>query len=242
MLDLVFPPACLSCHGLIEPARTEPGDKPALLLRHLCDGCARRIVLVESPHCTTCGHPFFGAIEENTGCTHCETLRPIFGEGRTAALLQGPMRSLVHAFKYHGARHVWADLVTIVRANDHFRSFLVGARFVPVPLHRRKLRERGYNQARILAELLVEQVPGTSIYPLLHRVVDTPTQTHLDRPQRKENLKNAFALAPGGPIEPAHRYVLVDDVFTTGATLNACAGILRRAGLIHLDVATLGHG
>jgi ComF family protein len=104
------------------------------------------------------------------------------------------------------------------------------------------LRERGFNQAHTLAELLARQVNGAVVRPLLRRVVDTPTQTRLDRTQRQANLKNAFALAPGAPIEPGQRYVLVDDVFTTGATLNACAGILRRAGLISLDVATLGHG
>lgn len=241
-LDLVFPPACLSCHGLVEPPSREDGADATLSLRNLCESCRRRLVLVQAPHCTTCGHPFFGAMQENIGCSHCETLRPEFEEGRTATLLQGPMRSLVHAFKYDGARHVWGDIEALIRANAHFHGFLADAVLVPVPLHARKLRERGYNQAQVLSELIVRQVPTARVQPLLRRVVDTSTQTHLDREQRRENLKNAFALAAGAPIKPALRHVLVDDVFTTGATLNACAQVLRRAGLTRIDVATLGHG
>jgi len=72
--------------------------------------------------------------------------------------------------------------------------------------------------------------------------VDTVSQTHFDRATRQENLKNAFALAPGAAINPGQRYLLVDDVFTTGSTLNACAAVLRRAGGRTLDVITFGHG
>jgi ComF family protein len=225
----------------------EPGDDAANAASprrggSLCAGCRRRIVIVGAPHCTTCGHPFFGEMAENLGCAHCETLRPAFGAGRTATLLQGPMRDVVHALKYHRAMHVLRDIADLVRANPHFLEFLRGARLVPVPLHPRKERERRFNQAELLAQVLAQEVPGTTVEPVLRRVVDTPTQTRLDREQRRENLKNAFALARRRPLEPAHRYVLVDDVFTTGATLNACASVLARAGLTTIDVATLGHG
>ncbi len=152
------------------------------------------------------------------------------------------MRDLLLAFKYHRSKHVLHDLAAVVQANEHFRGFLDGAVLVPVPLHPRKERERGFNQARLLADLLARQVPGATVRSLLRRIVDTPTQTRLDRDQRRTNLKNAFAFAPDGTIESGDRYVLVDDVFTTGATLNACAGVLRRARLTNLDVATLGHG
>ncbi len=77
---------------------------------------------------------------------------------------------------------------------------------------------------------------------LLRRAVDTESQTHYDRATRQKNLKNAFALASRASINPAQRYLLVDDVFTTGSTLNACAAVLRRAGVLNLDVVTFGHG
>lgn len=233
-LDVLFPATCVSCHGLVE------GNENGF--RHLCDGCRRRLILVAPPHCTTCGYPFFGVLAENTGCPHCAELRPVFGEGRTAALLQGPLRDLVHALKYERALHVVHDVAAIVAANAHFRAFLAGAVLVPVPLHPRKQREREFNQAHVLAECFAAAVPSARLQPLLRRVVDTATQTRLDRAARQANLKNAFALAARAPVEPAARYVLVDDVFTTGATLNACASVLRRAGLTRIDVATLGHG
>ena len=80
------------------------------------------------------------------------------------------------------------------------------------------------------------------VQPLLRRVVDTATQTAFDRRDRMANLKNAFALAPGAALTPAFRYILVDDVFTTGSTLNSCAQTLRRAGALNLGVVTFGHG
>jgi len=112
-----------------------------------------------------------------------------------------------------------------------------------VPLHPRKERERGYNQSRELAAAVAARLgAGTRVLELLRREADTLTQTNLDRDQRRANLKNAFALAPGVVITTDFRYVLLDDVFTTGSTLNACAAVLRRAGALNVDVCTFGHG
>lgn len=230
-LDVVFPPTCVECEGLVEAGR----------FRHICSLCSRKVLLVHDPHCTTCGYPFFGVVTENRECPHCAGLRPQFREGRTATLLQGPVRRLVHGVKYDRALHLLEDVVALVHANPYFRAFLAGARLVPVPLHPRKLRERGYNQAELIAECFAAAA-GATVVPLLERVVWTPSQTRLDRDQRRQNLKNAFALAKGAPVIPTARHVLVDDVFTTGATLNACAVTLRRAGVTAVDVATLGHG
>jgi ComF family protein len=114
---------------------------------------------------------------------------------------------------------------------------------VPVPLHARKERERGYNQAALLAECLAELAgDGARVERLLRRTADTTSQTAFDRRSRMANLKNAFALARGATLIPEHHYILVDDVFTTGSTLNNCARTLRRAGALKLDIVTLGHG
>jgi ComF family protein len=114
---------------------------------------------------------------------------------------------------------------------------------VPVPLHPRKLRERGYNQSELIAECLARAAGGGArVARLLRRTVDTVSQTHHDRRARQANLKNAFALAPGVRISAGHSYLLVDDVFTTGSTLNSCALALRRAGGLNLSVVTFGHG
>ena len=158
-------------------------------------------------------------------------------------LLKGPGRSLVHALKYHRALHVLEDIVALIRATPGIADYLRGAVLVPVPLHSRKERERGYNQSRLLAESFAAAAcAGARVEAPLRRVVDTPTQTALDRRTRQANLKNAFALRNGAAINPGERYVLIDDVFTTGSTLNACATKLRRAGCLNLDIVTFGHG
>jgi competence protein ComFC len=232
-LDVVFPRECVHCGGLVEDG----------WLRHLCGGCAKLLRPVAEPHCTTCGHPFYGEMADNRMCPHCDALEPVFGQGKTAILLKGPGRSLVHALKYHQGLHVLEDITTVMQAAPGYADWLRGAVLVPVPLHPRKVRERGYNQSRLLAECAVAACGGTArISELLRRTVDTVSQTRFDRAARQANLKNAFALAKGATINPAQRHVLLDDVFTTGSTLNACAAVLRRAGVLSLDVVTFGHG
>lgn len=233
LCDLVFPPSCVHCGGLVEDAA----------LRHVCVACEPLIVRVREPACPCCGHPFFGEASGERLCVHCEGLQPEFGEGRTAILFRGPGRALVHALKYHEGLYVLRDMATIMAANPRVAEFLRDAALVPVPLHPRKERERGYNQARELARALAKALGGeTRVVECLRRVEDTRTQTNLDRAERRANLKNAFALAPGAVITPELRHVLIDDVFTTGSTLNACAAVLRRAVGVKPDVCTFGHG
>jgi len=125
---------------------------------------------------------------------------------------------------------------------DPLRKFVRGAVLVPVPLHPRRFRWRGFNQARWVADALVAEGNAAGVEELLVRVRDTPQQTRLNRVAREENMKGAFALRSGVTMNLATRYIVVDDVFTTGATLNACAKVLRHAGAENLDVASLGHG
>jgi ComF family protein len=235
--DVVFPPVCVHCRGLVEPA--EAGGR----FRHLCARCAGQLDRVRPPHCRICGHPFFGEVEGDRTCPHCVGLEPAFDEGRTAVLFKGPARSLIIELKYHRGLHVLADLEQVFRSSPHVLDFVRGARLVPVPLHPRKARERGYNQSQLLAEALARAAGGTAAPAmLLRRTIDTPTQTAFDRPARAANLKNAFALARDAALNPGARYILVDDVFTTGSTLNSCARTLRRAGALSLGVVTFGHG
>jgi competence protein ComFC len=232
-LDVLFPRSCVHCGGVVEGGR----------LRHLCPACERHLFIVQAPHCTTCGHPFYGEMEANRLCPHCEMLEPKFGEGKTAILLKGSGRSLIHALKYHHGLQVLEDIAVIMAGVPGYADYLRGAALVPVPLHPKKQHKRTYNQSRLLAECAVQALDGQArVEELLCRVVNTESQTHYDRAARQQNLKNAFALAPGATINPPQRYVLVDDVFTTGSTLNACAAVLRRGGALNLDVVTFGHG
>jgi ComF family protein len=231
--DVFFPPSCLHCGDMVEGSP----------LRYVCAACEPLIARVGAPCCPCCGHPFFGEASGERLCLHCEGLRPEFGEGRTAVLFRGPARALVHELKYRHGLFAIEDIVAVIAGNAHTADFLRGALLVPVPLHARKERERGYNQARELAGALARALGGgTRTEELLRRTADTQTQTNLDRAQRRANLKNAFALAPGVVITTDLRHVLIDDVFTTGSTLNACAAVLRRAGCLKVDVCTFGHG
>lgn len=239
--DVVFPPSCVHCRAAVE---LEPGsDGREHRMRHLCGRCTTQLEFVRPPHCTSCGHPFYGVVEGERMCPKCEGLDPAFREGRTAVLFKGPARSLVIELKYHRGLHVLEDMTEIFRSARHVIELARDATLVPVPLHPRKARERGYNQAALLAEALARAAGGTTrVEPLLQRVVDTETQTAFDRRTRIANLKNAFALAPRADINPALHYLIVDDVFTTGSTLNSCARTLRRAGALNVDVVTFGHG
>jgi ComF family protein len=238
LADVVFPPVCVHCRGLVARDPEAEGG-----FRHLCAACATQVDFVRPPHCTTCGHPFYGEVEGERMCPHCEGLAPAFGEGRTAVLFKGPARSLVIELKYHRGLHVIGDLAELFRRAPHVLALARGALLVPVPLHARKERERGYNQAALLAECLAELAgDGARVERLLRRTADTTSQTAFDRRSRMANLKNAFALARGATLIPEHHYILVDDVFTTGSTLNNCARTLRRAGALKLDIVTLGHG
>lgn len=231
--EVVFPPVCVHCQALVEDSS----------LRYLCAECVRKVTLVHPPHCTTCGHPFFGEVEGGRVCPHCQGLAPAFREGRTAVLLKGPARALVHELKYHHGLHVLADMQALIARAPHVLDWMRDAILVPVPLHSRRERERSYNQSHLIAEGLARAASGaTSVSPLLKRVVDTVSQTHHDKRTRQTNLKNAFALAGGVTINAAQHYILIDDVFTTGSTLNSCALTLRRAGCLNLDVFTFGHG
>jgi len=209
----------------------------------LCPKCAAQLSFVEPPCCEVCGHPFYGEVEGERLCPHCEGLYPEFGAGRTAVLFKGPARALVIELKYHRGLHVVRDMKTVFSQSAHLLDHVRGALLVPVPLHPRKRRERGYNQSELLAEALAEAAGGGSrVASLLRRVHDTQTQTAFDRKARLANLSDAFALLDGAEIDVGQRHVLIDDVFTTGATLNSCAHALRRAGCMHVDVATFGHG
>lgn len=233
LLDVFFPRSCLDCGSPVE------GEG----FQYLCASCRRRVVQVGPPCCETCGYPVYGQVESARSCPHCIHLDPAYETGRVAALFQGPVRSLIHALKYEQAEYVVPDLARLAAESPDYLAFIRDANLVPVPLHPRKLRERGYNQSDLIARAVCRAAGGrTRRVDLLERILDTPSQTRYSRQERQANLKNAFALVKNAPIMDAQRYIIVDDVFTTGSTLNACAQVLRRSGVRRVDVATIGHG
>lgn len=232
-LDLAFPRNCVHCGNTVEQS---PYD-------FVCAACASEVVECLPPACKTCGYPFYGMVIATKSCPHCIDLDPVFDQGKTLFLAKGVGRSLLHELKYRKKLFVLKDISKIVCHTTHYLEFIDNASLVPVPLHPVKLRERGFNQSEQIAKMLIKTTGSNSqIERLLVRKQYTQSQTRLNQSERYQNVKNAFALAPNSVLIPNRKYILIDDVFTTGSTLNACAHVLRKAGANHLKVATIGHG
>ena len=176
-------------------------------------------------------------------CPHCADLEPLFEQGKALFLAKDAGRSLLHTLKYQQGFYVLQDLRKMVATSRHYLGYIHHATLIPVPLHPTKLRERGFNQSERIADMLISTTNRSStVENLLIRRIYTQTQTRLNQRERHQNVKNAFALAPDAVLIPDQQYILVDDVFTTGSTLNACARVLRNAGANRLKVVTIGHG
>ncbi|MFT5837013.1 MAG: competence protein ComFC [Candidatus Azotimanducaceae bacterium] len=232
LLEVFFPRSCVHCSDAVE------GSEYAFL----CHTCSRELFLSKPPSCTTCGYPFFGMLAGPRVCPHCVELDPLFDAGKTLFLAKGPARALIHELKYEAGFYVLQDARKMIGQAPYYQRYFDDAVLVPVPLHPTKMRERGFNQSLAIAEMLHEATGAKDLQNLLIRTVYTQTQTRLSRAARHHNVKNAFALVPDAVVMPDQSYILVDDVFTTGSTLNACAAVLREAGATRLKVATLGHG
>lgn len=232
LFDLAFP---RDCAVTLEPM--DEGERP-----HLSAAGADLLPRIHDPRCLTCGHPFEGILEGGRACPHCLDLRPAFARAVCAFRARGPARRIVHRIKYERCPFLADDLAHAALSDDIFRRHLAGSVLVPVPLHADRRFERGYNQAERIAAFLAAQVPGCRAELLLRKRHETTSQTRLGRQERRKNVAGAFLVAPGMSVDPGVRYVVVDDVLTTGATLHACAVALREAGAECVDAAALCHG
>ena len=232
LLDLIFPRDCVVTQQPME-------DGPYLHLS--AEGCAA-LPRIADPRCLTCGHPFDGWLEGERSCPHCSELHPAFNRAVCPFRAKGPIRQIIHQIKYGHSPYLIADLVAVASQDEPFRRHLAGSVLVPVPLHPSKALARGYNQSDRIATGLAQHIPGCTVARLLVKTVATESQTRLDRKQRRHNVAHAFSVRPGERIDPQQRYVVVDDVLTTGATLHACAEVLTAHGATHVDAAALAHG
>jgi ComF family protein len=230
--DLVFPRDCAVTQN--------PMDDEVRL--HLSAAGAEQLPRITDPRCLTCGHPFEGILEGDRACPHCLDLRPAFARAVCAFRARGPARRIIHRIKYERCPFLADDLAHVALSDTVFRRHLAGSVLVPVPLHVARRFDRGYNQAERIAEVLAAQVAGCRAEFLLRKQHETLSQTRLGRQERRQNVAGAFVVAPDRSVDPATRYVVIDDVLTTGATLHACAVALRKAGAECVDAAALAHG
>ena len=216
VLTVVFPSACAACgHLLSQPTRGP-----------LCGACWDAVPRHQPPACR-CGLP---RPPGRPACGRCRRGRQPFSAGTSLGPYEGPLRIAIHELKYRGRRRVAGRLAEALLESRPARVLLDGSDvLVPVPLHPRRLRERGYNQAALLAGELGRRTGRPLGERVLVRRKDTAPQAGLSAAARRRNVAGAFAVRQKGFI--AGRVVtLVDDVFTTGATAYACARALREAG------------
>jgi competence protein ComFC len=226
LASLFYPATCVVCGGNVE--RSE----------YLCASCRSRAPRITAPFCAKCSEPCPGAITQEFSCANCEHRVLHFDCAVAAYRSRGVVRKLVHDLKYGKQRHLRFPVAEWLREtlND---PRLRGRRFdaiVPVPLHPARERERGFNQAALLAELLARSA-SLPLRSVLERIRYTTTQTAYDRAERMENLRDAFRLRKNGNVRDL-RVLLIDDVLTTGSTLSECARVLKAAGAISVHAAT----
>jgi competence protein ComFC len=208
----------------------------------VCASCWQNVRFINPPFCERCGLPFEGDITMSFECSNCREMELHFRAARSAVTANEFMLGVIHRYKYQ--RALWfepflADL--LLRAATPILAREQCDLIVPVPLHPTREREREFNQAERLAARLARATGIRVDKRLLRRVRPTQTQTQLSRQARAENVKRAFASLPNRKLH-GERVVLLDDVFTTGATTSACAKLLRAAGAGDVSVWTVARG
>jgi ComF family protein len=212
-LDLFFPPRCVQCHSIG---------------RSICSRCFPLIEWIGPPFCSACGQPL--GIAAGHTCIDTRLLRRI----QSAAVFSGPMRRAIHALKYYSDRSLAHYLVDISFSHFSFHPWEADL-ILPVPLGSRREAQRGYNQSFLLAEALSLKTHIPLDGKCISRRRETRSQVGLSLEERKQNVENAFCASS----VKSKKVLLVDDVCTTGATLQSCADSLVSAGAESVAALTL---
>ncbi|MCK4766782.1 MAG: ComF family protein [Desulfobacula sp.] len=242
--QLLYPLKCLKCGVYIDPDTVEPHTMEACF----CDHCMESgFYPIDTPFCIKCGAQFYNNFSENHVCEACLKTPLKLDRVRAALEYKGIIKNAIPLFKYHSklsVTKVFEDLLFQTFLHHYTKSRI--DLIVPVPLHKKKLRERGFNQAYLMIRNFVKyyqktykQSPQWKIDAFsLARTKRTDPQTGFDIEQRKNNLKNAFKIVNQKTIDNKH-ILLIDDVFTTGATCNEAARVLLKHGAKKVDALVL---
>jgi ComF family protein len=230
LLDIVFPASCAYCRSPLGASRTA----------RLCAACWADFSALAGALCPVCGRPFESpetlADSPTHRCLSCRRDPPSFDQALSVGAFEGSLREAVHQFKYRPCRALGKPLGDWM--SERIRVLIGIDAIMPVPLHTSRLRKRGFNQALLLAHRMSLKCSAPLSYDNLVRVRPTRPQVELTGEERIRNVAGAFSLkAPERVVE--RHVLLIDDVFTTGATLNECAAALKEAGARQVTACTL---
>lgn len=230
--DFIFPPRCPICNRVRLPWE-----------ERCCPACRMSLKMVGDHYCFYCGRQ---VLEQEEYCLRCKKKQPVYDRGFSVFLYEGALKESLMGFKFQGREwngQFYAD--EIVRYHgDELAAFGAEA-IVPVPIHRKKLRKRGYNQAEVLAKHIAGKLNLPCRSGLLVRKIYTTPQKELGETDRLRNLMNAFAISDSKREKKRmtpKSVILVDDILTTGSTLEVCGRILKRAGVERIAVVTVCTG
>lgn len=202
----------------------------------ICPECRVRLPYIPEPVCMKCGKPVDD--EEQEYCSDCIRLPKHYKKGYPLFLYMAPVKEGLTAMKYHNRREYaqfYADEM-LSKYRPQWEAVGFDA-VIPVPVHPRKLRKRGYNQAELLARLIAEGLQIRMLKDVLVRVIDTLPQKDLNDIERTNNLKRAFQIRENGV--KLNKVLVVDDIYTSGATIEACTTVLLQAGVREVSYASV---
>jgi ComF family protein len=226
ILEFFLPRLCLFCG-------TAVGEEAEIAV---CPECEGQIEWVESPMCTCCGTVFASRDGADRVCGDCTVDPPAFTRARAAAIYDGPAAQAIKRFKFGGKMAYLPVMQTWMQRRPLCLELVADADLIaPVPLHPRRLRQRGFNQALLLAHAFPEVPLGREV---VVRMRHTIPQVELKPKERRDNVKGAFAV-PHPALVKGKNVLLLDDVFTTGATVRECAKALLKSGARRVDVLTV---
>jgi ComF family protein len=226
LIDLIYPPRCPVCQAFLQDQVTVLGAREL----PFCEACFKNFTKITSPICFLCGRPFSDGTDQDRLCVDCLRKRPSYDMARAPYLYDGALMKAIHELKYAQRSHL-ADSLGLLLAlfAQSWTQEMKGSLVMPVPLHPRRLRARGFNQSLLLARCVAAKAGAELDFLSLRRTRFTKPQTELSSEERKKNMRKAFEVVKPEAVK-GKTIVLVDDVATTGSTLNECARALKRAG------------